>query len=70
MTLLMGFAAGTPGFTPRMGNYGSLAVIKAQELSDAPVERAQVVALLEPIRQVCRTYPTPDPDLNPRPSSP
>ncbi len=32
MTLLSGFAAGTPGFSPVMASYGSLAVIKALQV--------------------------------------
>ena len=52
MTLLKGFAAGTPGFSIRMAKYGSFAVTKALELSTAPAERAQAVALLEVVRQV------------------
>jgi len=53
MTLIKGFAAGTPGFSPYEGKYGALAVSKALELSDAPKDRALAVALLEAARQVC-----------------
>ncbi len=52
MTLLKGFAAGTPGFGPVEGKYGALAVAKALELSEAPAERAQANALLDAARQV------------------
>ena len=52
MTLLKGFAAGTPGFGPCKGKYGALAVSKALELSKEPTGKAQVTALLEAAGQV------------------
>jgi len=52
MTLLKGFAAGTPGFGPVEGKYGALAVAGALKLSAAPAERTQAVALLDAARQV------------------
>ena len=60
MTLLKGFAAGTPGFSPCEGKYGALAVASAIQLSDARVTRAQTFALLAGARQVrvCIKYPT------------
>ncbi len=52
MTLLKGFAAGTPGFGPVEGKYGALAVVKALKLPGAPAQRGQATALLEGARQV------------------
>ena len=52
MTLLKGFAAGTPGFSIWMVHYGSIAVVKALGLLPEPYERAQAVALLDVVRQV------------------
>ncbi len=52
MTLMKGFAAGTPGFGSHEAKHGALAVGRALELSEAPAERAQAVALLEAARQV------------------
>ncbi len=52
MTLLKGFAAGTPDFGPLEGKYGALAVAEALKLSKAPAERAPAVAVLEGARQV------------------
>ncbi len=57
MTLLKGFAAGTPGFSPRMADYGSIPVVKALELLQAPSERSRAVALLEVVRQVSSLNP-------------
>ncbi len=55
MTLVKGFAAGTPGFGPEEGKYGALALamaLKSPTQSEAPAERAQAAALLEGARQV------------------
>ena len=56
MTLLKGFAAGTPGFGPEEGKYAALAVARALKRSDAPANRGQAITLLEGARQVrvCR----------------
>ena len=52
MTLLTGFAAGTPGFSVRLANHASMVVFNAIEQSDASFNTAAAMAMLEVLRQV------------------
>ncbi len=51
MTLLKGFAAGTPGFGPNEAQSGALVVAKAHAIW-APAQRPQAIVVLEAARQV------------------